>query len=68
MKKNNHKPSPAEIQKHLGDVDYPKTKDELIKIAKDNDAPDEIVDVLKQIEDREYESPADLSKSIGEVE
>ena len=68
MANDNQKASPAEIQKHLGGVDYPASKQELIRHAKDQDAPEDVISVLNRVEDRSYDSPADLMKAVGKVE
>lgn len=64
---HNAEASPAEIEEHL-DVEYPKSKDELINAARDNNAPDDVMSVLDRIPDRQYGSAADLAKGIGEAE
>ncbi len=55
----------VEVEKFLKGVDYPATKQDLIDAASDNDAPDEVIDALNRIADKEYASPADVSKEIG---
>jgi len=40
--------------------DFPCTKQELLEIADDEDAPDEVLDILEDIPNREYESETDL--------
>jgi hypothetical protein len=59
-------PSPTEVQKALKGADYPASRDDLIELAKDNEAPDEVVDVLEEsLEDDEYESPAEVMADMG---
>jgi len=53
-----NQPSPIELQKHLGGVDYPATKDALVEHATSKGAPKEILDRLQKIPDREYEGPS----------
>jgi len=64
--------SPANIMKHLGGVDFPANKQQLIEHArnKDSDAPDTdaVIGVLEQISDKEYDSPAEVLKEVGKVE
>ena len=54
-----------EVEKYLKGVDYPATKQDLIDAASDNDAPDEVMDALNRIADKEYDSPADVSKEVA---
>ncbi|MDI2099223.1 DUF2795 domain-containing protein [Ruicaihuangia caeni] len=61
----NDTPSPIEVQKHLSGVDYPATKDELLRAAEVNGADDDIIDLLDGLDDRTYESPADVSEELG---
>jgi hypothetical protein len=56
--------SPIDIQKALGGMDYPASKEEIIKHAQDNGGSDEVVEALKGIEDREYEGPSGVSESV----
>ena len=58
--------NPIEIQKHLKGVDYPASKDSLIDLARDNQAPDEVVDELEDgLDEEEYESPAEVMADLG---
>jgi hypothetical protein len=56
--------SPIDIQKALGGMDYPATKEEIIKHAQQNGGNDDVIKALKGIEDREYEGPSGVSKSV----
>jgi hypothetical protein len=58
--------SPTEVQKALKGADYPASKDSLIDLARDNQAPDEVVDELEEgLDDEEYESPAEVMADLG---
>lgn len=54
-----------EVQKALGGISYPATKDQLIKHAKDNNAGTDILAVLQDIPDREYDGPNEVSKAVA---
>jgi hypothetical protein len=56
--------SPIDIQKALGGMDYPATKEQIVKHAQDNGAGDDVITALKGIEDREYEGPSGVSKAV----
>src|SRR4051812_14435719 len=56
---------PVDVQKYLAGADYPATKQDLLDIASDNDAPDEVMEVLKEIDEKEYAGVADVSKEVA---
>ena len=57
--------SPAKIQHSLKGAHYPSNKDDLIRLAKNNSAPTDVLNVLDVIPNKNYTSPADLMKAIG---
>lgn len=59
--------SPANVQKFLGGIDYPTDKETLVETARKHKAPEEILDLLEQFPDEEYESPVSVMKAYGEV-
>lgn len=61
---------PANIMKHLKGVDFPASKQEIVSHAKQGDGPDtqDVVSVLSKIDERQYDSPADIMKQIGNEE
>lgn len=65
---NNENISAAELQKCLKGTDYPADRSELIQAAKDNEAPQNVMNFLERIPDKEYETPVDVSKELGNAE
>lgn len=62
------KANPVEIQKHLKGVDYPASKQELIQHAQKQGADQDLLSILEQLpENKEYETPTDLNKAIGNI-
>lgn len=61
------KVNPIQLQKHLKGMDYPASKQDLIQHAKKNGADDNVNSALEQLPDEEYETPAEVSKAIGQV-
>jgi hypothetical protein len=59
--------SPANVQTYLKGIDYPAKKDDLIRKARDNGAPDEVMDILQQLQEEEYGGPQDVMKAYGQV-
>ena len=61
-----HKASPAAIERYLKGIDFPvKSKNDLVTHAKKNGAPDDVIYVLEHFEDKEYHSPIDVAKEVG---
>lgn len=57
--------SPANVQKYLKGVDYPAKKRDLEQQAKKNDAPDEILQMIRKFPDQEFSGPQDVMKAYG---
>jgi Protein of unknown function (DUF2795) len=60
------RPSPIELQKHLGGIDYPATKEDILRHAQDQGAPDEVLAPLRDIPDREYDGPNAVSSAFSD--
>lgn len=60
--------NPIQIQKFLKGVDYPASKQDLVKHAEENGADDNVCSVLEQLPDQDYETPAEVSKAISDIE
>ncbi|MDD4902862.1 MAG: DUF2795 domain-containing protein [Patescibacteria group bacterium] len=59
--------TPVDIQRFLGGIDYPATKQELIDYATNKGADNDILDFMAKLPDRSYDDPAELSKAAGEL-
>ena len=62
------KVNPVQVQKFLGGLDYPVSKQDLLKHAEQEGADENVRSTLEQIPDQKYETPADVSQAIGEAE
>jgi hypothetical protein len=60
--------SPANIAHHLSGIDFPASKQDLLKHAKEQSADQEVLDVLNQMPDQKYGSMADVMKGVGKIE
>ncbi|NJO72814.1 MAG: DUF2795 domain-containing protein [Leptolyngbyaceae cyanobacterium RM1_406_9] len=60
--------NPIQLQKHLKGIDYPVNKENLIKHAKEHGADENVISVLDQLPDKEFETPADVNKAVGKVD
>lgn len=61
------KVNPIQVQKFLKGMDYPARKEDILERAQGEGADERVTRVLEQLPDREYETPADVSKAIGQV-
>jgi hypothetical protein len=62
------KVNPIQLQKHLKGMEYPASKDDLIAHAKQHGADENALSVLEELPEDGYETPADVSKAVGEIE
>ena len=56
--------SPIDIQKALGGMDYPATKEQIVEHAQQHGGSDDVLEALRKIEDREYEGPSGVSSAV----
>lgn len=54
-----------DVQKALKGADYPASKDHLLETARKNGADEEVIQALSGLGDEELDSPAAVSKAIG---
>ncbi|MCQ0021618.1 DUF2795 domain-containing protein [Streptomyces somaliensis DSM 40738] len=59
------KVNPIEMQKNLGGVGYPASKDEILRQAEEHGAGKEVMEALKSLPDKEYDSPAAINKEVA---
>lgn len=61
---------PANIMKHLGGLNFPASKQEIIDHARNGQGPDteDVLEVLNKIDDRTYDSPAGIMHEVGKIE
>ncbi len=57
--------NPIQAQKYLKGMDYPASKDDIVKKARQEGADDELQDTLQRLPEDTFETPADVSKAIG---
>jgi len=57
--------NPIEVQKHLSGVDYPASKTDVVQTAEANDAPQEIVEALQQMDGEQFDGPDDVMEALG---
>lgn len=59
--------NPVQVQKFLSGIDYPCSKQELLDAAKSNGADKNVMNMLQEIPDREYDAPTDVTKELGKL-
>jgi hypothetical protein len=59
--------SRIDLQHYLQGVNYPSRKDVLIQKAQENQAPQDVIDLLENLPDWDFQSIADISRAIGEI-
>ncbi|HPX18372.1 conserved hypothetical protein [anaerobic digester metagenome] len=57
--------SAAELEKYLKGVDYPASKKDLLSKAKSNGAPQDVIDMINSLSESHFNSPIDVTKSLG---
>ena len=60
--------NPIQLEKYLKGVDYPASKNDLIKRAEQNGADQRVLETLKQLPDRTFDGPSGISKAIGNID
>ncbi len=58
--------NPIELQKSLKGVDYPASKDDVVKAAEKNGADKEVMDALQSLKDQSFEKPTDVTKALSD--
>lgn len=60
--------NPVQVQKFLGGVNYPASRDDLVSYAKQQGADDNVLQTIQQLPYDSFDTPADVSEAIGEIE
>lgn len=58
--------NPIELQKHLKGVDYPASKDDVIKAAEKNGADEEILQALRNMSKDSFDRPTDVTEALSD--
>jgi hypothetical protein len=57
--------NPIEVQRHLKDVSYPATREELLEAARSEDAPPDVEEALEALpEDSQFDGPDEVMEAI----
>ncbi len=59
--------SPAQVEKSIKGTHFPAQKEDLIQQAKENNANQDVLNVLERMPDKQFNSPVDISKAMGRM-
>ncbi len=59
--------SAAGVASALKGISLPADRDGLLRQARDNDAPDAVIDLIESLPDSKFETMADVTRAVGEV-
>ena len=68
MAQNMGNQSPANLQNYLKGADYPAQKEELIDLARSNNAPEDVINQLNSLPSSEFSSSQELFQAFGDVD
>jgi hypothetical protein len=54
------------VQRHLRGASYPATKEELVNLPEENDAPEVVVEAFESLQEDEFDGPDDVMEALGE--
>jgi hypothetical protein len=60
-------PNPIQIQKFLGGIDYPASRETLLSKAKESGADSNVMEALEKIPDKEYDGPTAVSSAVSDA-
>jgi hypothetical protein len=58
--------APANVTQHLKGAHFPASKDDLLRLAKDNGAEGDVLEVLENLPGEQYASVAEVMKAYGD--
>ena len=59
---------PIQLQKVLKGVDYPASKQDLLRHAREQGADEPTLRTLEQLPEQQYQTPADVSQAAGKLD
>ncbi|MDM7892891.1 DUF2795 domain-containing protein [Curtobacterium caseinilyticum] len=60
-------PNPIQVQKYLSGIDYPASKEDIVSTAKQESAPDDVLEALGNIPDGDYDAPTAVTKAVSDA-
>ncbi|MDP9353521.1 MAG: DUF2795 domain-containing protein [Chloroflexota bacterium] len=62
------KVNPIQVQKFLKGLDYPASKQDVLQKAEQEGADEDVRSTLEQLPEEQFETPAAISKAIGQIQ
>jgi hypothetical protein len=62
---NHSRVSVADVHHYIKGIGYPCDKDDMIELAIENNAPDEVIYVMEFLPNREFDSPMEVAHCVG---
>lgn len=59
--------NPVQLQKYLGGLDYPVSREDLVRRAQQKGADQEVVRTLRSLPRDRFNSPNDVSEAFGDM-
>jgi hypothetical protein len=59
--------SPAQVEKSIKGIRFPASRQELVEQAESNNANGDVLNILENVPDKQFNSPVDISKAIGKM-
>jgi hypothetical protein len=59
--------NPVQLQKYLGGLDYPVSREDLIRRAQEQGADNNVMQTLRSLPMDQFNSPNDVSEAVGEL-
>lgn len=64
----NPDPRLGDVTRALSGVDLPQDKEGLLSVAEENEADEDVILLLEQLPDEEYESMADILSAVSQID
>jgi len=59
--------NPTEVEKFLKGVKFPAKKEDLTRMAQQNGAPKEVIDLIKQLPGDTFQQPTDVVRAVSQI-
>ena len=56
--------SPATVHRFLKGTEYPADRDDLLAVAAEHDAPEEVLEAIEALEDATFDGPDEVTEAL----
>ncbi len=57
--------NPIEVQRHLEGAEYPASKADLVALAEENGAPQDVIEALQALDAEQFDGPDEVQEALG---